>query len=128
MTDIPVPKNKAQAEEMVKRMTAPHADTGLGQGTRKFKVERVMVQLNWIRRLWYLLAGGAIVMEVARAPQKVSGVEVLDLTLVSARQLRRLQQERHSEAERRPGPTITPKRDTRQGDEAFDALKAISKK
>ena len=82
--------------------------------------------MNFGARLLYLLKGGAIAMSLARAPQRVSGVELLELQVISWWQLRKLQRMRHAEAERRPGATNEPKVDTRAGDEAVDALKAIS--
>jgi hypothetical protein len=125
--NAPAPQTREEADDRVKKMTAPHADKGLGQGRKKFRVERVMVRLNFWNRLKYLLTGGAITMALARAPQRVSGVELIELRIVSWWQLRKLQQERQNEAERRAGGTNAPKVDTRAGDEVVAALKGALK-
>jgi hypothetical protein len=105
----------AEPQDLVQQITAPHADKGLGQGRKKFRVERVMVRLNLWNRLKYLLTGGAIVMNLARAPQRVSGVELIELRIVSWWQLRKLQQNRQNEAESRLGATNASQVDQGRG-------------
>ena len=93
-------------------------------------MERVLVKLNFWRRVWYLVTGGVIAFNVARAPQRVSGVEVLDVKVLSARQLRKLERMREEEDAKRQGvqqEALQEPRSVNLGDEVVAALKGLTK-
>ena len=117
--------------DIVADITAPHRDKGLARkrGRERFRVERVMIRLNFWMRLKSLFAGSIITFGCARAPQKVSGVEITEVVLLSARQLRKLEKMRLAEEakklnvfreERKPWAKTA-------GDEAVAALKGLTK-
>jgi galactokinase len=121
-------KSREGQRDLVADITAQHKDKGLARhkSRARFRVERVVIRLNWFMRLKVFLAGGVITFSAARAPQKVSGVEILELRVISNRSLRKLERLREEEeARKRPRELVEESKRLAAADKAAQANEAM---